>query len=113
MVKLENHIFKKQVTFDHYIEKQRVAEFFQVIPLALFMVGRGYYLFDENIITLYHIPLQEPVKETKRSKKTLIEWCIVLIGFFTFYNYLCSGSYKKPKRKGPLCSKLSSKILEN
>lgn len=43
MVKLENHIFKKQVTFDRYvyIEKQRVAEFFQVIPLALFMVETG------------------------------------------------------------------------
>lgn len=38
---MENHIFKKQVTFDHHIEKQRVAEFFQVIPLALFMVETG------------------------------------------------------------------------
>lgn len=83
MVKLESHIFEKQVTFDHYIEKQRVAEFFQVIPLALWWRW-GYYLFCENIITLYHIPLQEPVKEKKQSKKTLVEGCIVLIGFSSF-----------------------------
>ena len=99
MVKLENHIFKKQVTFDHYIEKQRVAEFFQVILLALWW-RRGYYLFCENIITLYHIPLQEPVKEKKRSKKTLIKGCIVLIGFLSFTPLF--WFLQKAKKKGPV-----------